>query len=199
MFFMSQYESNTLNNQSGDLKQPLNNGQNNVVFEGGTYNDPSTTTNDVEKNDDLEHGDHGTTTMTPTNDLPIESSDANNDFQADDDDDFDDTVGEDNLDDEDGFNANSNDPTERELTKTWLGNEKTVHEAGAKGLEGEPMGGHNFGTSEIEEKNNRDASSSEHHSLGLGNSALQQPSEEISNPPAVEHSDDEAPVSKAAD
>jgi hypothetical protein len=196
---MSQYESNTLNNQSGDLEQPSTNGQNKVVFEGGTYNDPSTTTNDVEKNDDLEHGDHGTTTMTPTNDLPNESTDSNNDFQADDDDDFDDTVGEDDLDDEDGFNTNSDDPTERELTKTWMGNEKDIYEAGAKGLEGEPMGGHNFGTTELEQKNNRDASDSEHHNLGLGNSALQQPSEEISNPPSVENDEDDAPNTKVPD
>ena len=93
---------------------------------------------------------------------------------------------EDNLPDKDGFNANSDDPTERELTKTWIGNEKSVHEAGAKGLEGEPMGGQNFGTSELELKNERDQSDSETHSQGWGNSALQTPSEEISNPPEIE-------------
>ncbi|MGI4020903.1 MAG: hypothetical protein ACRYFA_05305 [Janthinobacterium lividum] len=192
---MSQYENNTLDNQLGDLKQTSN--QNKVVFDGGTYGDPKTTVADVEKNDDLEYGDHGTTTMSPTNDAPKESDTA--DFDRDDDEDFEDSIGEDDLEDEDGFNANSDDPTEQELTKTWIGNEKNIHEAGAKGLEGEPMGGHNFGTSELEQKNDRDASSSEHHSLGLGNSALNQPSEEISNPPEVESSDDEAPRKKMAD
>lgn len=196
---MSQSDNNTLNDQDY-LKKPTANSANagKIVFEGGTYSDRPTTETDVEKNDDLEYGDHGTTTMTPTNDLPSESSDENFDLDGDDDDDFDDTVGEDNLDDEDGFNANSDDPTERELTKTWMGNEKTIHEAGAKGLEGEPMGGHNFGTTELEQKNNRDASDTEHHSLGLGNSALNQPSEEISNPADVE-SDESYPQKKVDD
>ncbi|MGI4803505.1 MAG: hypothetical protein ACRYFL_01945 [Janthinobacterium lividum] len=180
---MSQYENDTLNHQTDGSNNTPN--QNKVVWDGGTYSDKPTTENDVQQNDDEEHGDHGTTTMTPTNDLPRESNESSS-FDADDDEDFDDTVGEDDLDDEDGFNANSDDPTERELTKTWMGNEKSVHEAEAKGLEGEPMGGHNFGTSELEQKNNRDASDSEHHSLGLGNSALNQPSEEISNPPEIE-------------
>lgn len=189
---MNLYENNTLDNQSGFLKETADDNQNKTVFEGGTYSDKPTTKNDVEKNDDLEHGDHGTTTMTPTN----EASDSVID---DDDEDFDDTVGEDNLADEDGFNANSDNPTERELTKTWMGNEKTIHEAGAKGLEGEPMGGQNFGTTELEQKNNRDASDSEHHSLGWGNSALNQPSEEISNPPEVENSEDNPPRKKVED
>ncbi len=198
---MSQYENNALNDLPDGLKQTSNNNlnQNTVVFEGGTYNNRPTTVADAEKNDDLEYGDHGTTTMNPTNDVPAESSDKADDFDSDDDEDFDDTVGEDDLDDEDGFNAKSNDPTERELTKTWIGNEKSIHEAGAKGLEGEPMGGHNFGITELEQKNNRDASDSEHHSLGLGNSALNQPSEEISNPPEVENSEDIAPRKKVDD
>lgn len=180
---MSQHENQLLNDQSDDLKNNPN--QNKVVWDGGSYSNKPTTEADVANNDDNEHGDHGTTTMSPTNDLPRESDEINK-FNADDDEDFDDTVGEDDLDDEDGFNANSDDPTEQELTKTWIGNEKTVHEAGAKGMEGEPMGGQNFGTTELEQKNNRDASDSEHHSLGLGNSALNQPSEEISNPPEIE-------------
>lgn len=198
---MNQYENNAFDDLPDGLKQTSNNNlnQNTVVFEGGTYNNRPTTVVDAEKNDDLEYGDHGTTTMNPTNDVPAEPSDKADDFDSDDDEDFDDTVGEDDLDDEDGCNANSNDPTERELTKTWIGNEKTIHEAGAKGLEGEPMGGHNFGTTELEQKNNRDASDSEHHSLGLGNSALNQPSEEISNPPEVENSEDIAPRKKVDD
>ena len=181
---MSQYENDSLKNQSDSLKETSS--QNKVVFEGGSYSDQPTTTADVEKNDDLEYGDHGTTTMTPTND-PTKSVNGTKDFDDDDDENFDDTVGEDNLaDKDDGFNANSDDPTERELTKTWLGNEKTVHEAGSLGMEGEPMGGQNFGTSELEQKNTRDGSDSEVHSLGWGNSALNQPSEEISNPPEIE-------------
>ncbi|MVN22767.1 hypothetical protein [Mucilaginibacter arboris] len=198
---MSQYENDPLNYQSDNLKeQPKHNqNQGKVVFEGGTYSDKPTTETDVERNDDLEYGDHGTTTMTPTNDLPPESSNGTNDFDDDDDDDFDDTVGEDNLPDEDGFNANSDDPTEQELTKTWMGNEKTVHEAGSKGMEGEPMGGQNFGKTELEQKNSSDASDREHHSLGLGNSALQQPSEEISNPPSIESSVDNPPYKKVDD
>lgn len=44
--------------------------------------------------------------------------------------------------------------------------------SGAKGLKGEPMGGHNFGTSELQEKNNQDASDSRRPSLSLGNSVL---------------------------
>lgn len=195
---MSQYENNPLNNQSDYLKGTSNDrsNQNKVVFEGGTYSDASTTKADVERNDDLEHGDHGTTTMNPTNDLPKEAGEIN-DF--DDDDDLDDTVGEDNLDDADGYNDKSDDPTERELTKTWIGNERTVHEAGAKGMEGEPMGGQNFGSSELEQKNNRDASDSEHHSLGLGNSALNQPSEEISNPPEIEEGGEHPDFKKTDD
>ena len=190
---MSQYENNTLNH-SDDLKQTanLNQNQQKVVFEGGTYSNQPTTTADVLKNDDLEYGDHGTTTMNPTNELPTESSNDLNDFDKDDDEDFDDSTGEDDLEDEDGFNANSDDPTERELTKTWIGNEKTIHEAGAKGLEGEPMGGQNFGTSELEQKNVRDQSDEETHSQGWGNSALQTPSEEISNLPSVENDENEA-------
>ncbi len=195
---MSQHENQLLNDQSDDLKNNSNQNQNKVVWDGGSYSNKQTTEADVANNDDIEHGDHGTTTMNPTNDLPKESDEINN-FDDDNDEDFDDTVGEDDLDDEDGFNANSDDPTERELTKTWIGNEKTVHEAGAKGMEGEPMGGQNFGTTELEQKNNRDASDSEHHSLGLGNSALNQPSEEISNPPEVENSDDVAPRKKVDD
>jgi len=185
---MSQHENQLLNDQSDDLKNNPNQNQNKVVWDGGSYSNKPTTEADVANNDDIEHGDHGTTTMSPTNDLP-EEADKRADViedNKDDDEDFDDSVGEDDLDDEDGFNANSDDPTERELTKTWIGNEKTVHEAGAKGMEGEPMGGQNFGTTELEQKNNRDASDSEHHSLGLGNSALNQPSEEISNPPEIE-------------
>ncbi len=176
---MNEQDNSTLNDQADHLKKTSTYNQNTVVFDGGTYSNQPTTVADVEKNDDLEYGDHGTTTMTPTND-------ASDSVIDDEDEDFDDTVGEDNLDDEDGFNANSEDPTERELTKSWIGNEKTVHDAEIKGLEGEPMGGHNFGTTELEQKNNRDASSSKHHSLGLGSSALNQPSEEISNPPEVE-------------
>ena len=195
---MSQHENQLLNDQSDDLKNNSNQNQNKVVWDGGSYSNKQTTEADVANNDDIEHGDHGTTTMNPTNDLPKESDEINN-FDDDNDEDFDDTVGEDDLDDEDGFNANSDDPTERELTKTWIGNEKTVHEAGAKGMEGEPMGGQNFGTTELEQKNNRDASDSEHHSVGLGNSALNQPSEEISNPPEVENSDDVAPRKKVDD
>lgn len=192
--------NNTLNDHLDHLKETseYNQNQNQVVFDGGTYSNTPTTQEDVEKNDDLEHGDHGTTTMNPTNNLQKEG-DETNDFNKDNDEDFDDMVGEDNLDDEDGFNANSDDPTERELTKTWIGNEKTVHDAGIKGLEGEPMGGQNFGITELEQKNNRDASSSEHHSLGLGNSALNQPSEEISNPPEIENGDDMAPRKKVDD
>ena len=143
---MSQYENDTLSHQMDDLNNTPD--QNKVVWDGGTYSDKPTTERDVIENDDVERGDHGTTTMTPTNDLPLEANESSS-FDADDDDDFDDTVGEDDLDDEDGFNANSDDPTERELTKIWMGNEKSVHEAEAKGLEGEPMGGHNFGTTEL--------------------------------------------------
>lgn len=150
--------------------------------------------------------------MNPTNDLPKESDEINDfgddddnvfddkigsSFNDDDDDDFDDVVGEDDLDDADGFNANSNDTTERELTKTWIGNEKDIHDANTRSLEGDPVGGQNFGTSELEQKNNRDASGGNHHSLGLGNSALTQPSEEISNPPSIEN--DEAFPQKKVD
>ncbi len=196
---MNGHDNNTLDGQSDHLKgtSEYNQNQNKVVFEGGTYSNKQTTQADVDKNDDLEHGDHGTTTMNPTNNLPKEADEIN-DFDNDNDEDFDDTVGEDNLDDEDNFNANSDDPTERELTKTWIGNEKTVHDAGIKGLEGEPMGGQNFGTTELEQKNNRDASNTEHHSLGLGNSALNQPSEEISNPADIE-SDENYPQKKVDD
>ncbi|WP_299284971.1 hypothetical protein [uncultured Mucilaginibacter sp.] len=175
---MNQQDNSAFNGQTDRSKQTSSN-QNQVVWEGGSYSDKPTTEADVQKNDDLEFGDHGTTTMNPTNDATESSID-------DDDEDFDDNVGEDNLPDKDGFNANSDDPTERELTKTWIGNEKSVHEAGAKGLEGEPMGGQNFGTSELELKNERDQSDSETHSQGWGNSALQTPSEEISNPPEIE-------------
>ncbi len=194
---MNEYESNPLNNQSDYAKETSNNNPGKRIFDGGTYSDPSTTKTDVEKNDDREEGDHGTTTMNPTNDLPKESDAAG--FDDDDDEDFDDTTGEDDLDDSDGFNANSDDPTERELTKTWIGNEKTVHDADVTNLEGSPMGGQNFGTTELEQKNNRDASSSEHHSLGLGSSALNQPSEEISNPPEIEDGEDNPDRKKTYD
>lgn len=180
---MNQQENDTLNHQSDDLNKTPN--QNKVVWDGGTYSNEQTTERDLEQNDDSSNASAGTRSMTPT-DNSSEDSDESSSFNNDNDDDFDDTVGEDNLDDEDGFNANSDDPTERELTKSWIGNEKTVHDADTKSLEGAPMGGQNFGTSELEQKNNRDASSSEHHSLGLGSSALNQPSEEISNPPEIE-------------
>lgn len=176
-----------MNQQENNTSDP-----NKAIFDGGSYSDRPTTTTDAERNDDLEFGDHGTTTMNPTNDVTDTAMD-------DDDEDFDDTVGEDNLPEEDGFNANSDDPTERELTKTWIGNEKSIHEAGAKGLEGEPMGGHNFGTSELEEKNTRNQSDSETHSQGWGNSALQTPSEEISNPPEVEGSENDPERKKYGD
>lgn len=190
---MNDYDESALEKPNGHLEHRADNYKEDVanvnqpVFDGGTYSDKPTTQEDVLTNEDSERGDHGTTTMTPTDDLP-EEADANADEvkDNDDDEDFDDTVGEDNLPDKDGFNANSDDPTERELTKTWIGNEKSVHEAGAKGLEGEPMGGQNFGTSELELKNERDQSDSETHSQGWGNSALQTPSEEISNPPEIE-------------
>lgn len=186
---MSQYESGILD-QNDDLHTTSN--QNKVVWDGGTYSDKPTKERDVEQNDNSSNASGGTRSMTPTSNSSEDSGESSSN-DADDDEDFDDTVGEDNLADEDGFNANSDNPTESELTKTWIGNEKTVHEAGAKAMEGEPMGGHNFGTTELEQKNNRDASDSEHHSLGLGNSALNQPSEEISNPPEIEedgeHSD----------
>ncbi|RYE35452.1 MAG: hypothetical protein EOP42_06440 [Sphingobacteriaceae bacterium] len=180
---MSQYENDTLNHQTDDLNKTTD--QNKLVWDGGTYGDKPTTERDVEQNDNSDNASGGTRSMTPTDNSSDDSTESSN-FNSDDDEDLDDTVGEDDLDDEDGFNANSDDPTERELTKSWMGNEKSVHEAEAKGLEGEPMGGHNFGTTELEQKNNRDASSSEHHSLGLGNSALNQPSEEISNPAEIE-------------
>jgi hypothetical protein len=193
---MSQYQNDSLNNQSDYSKETPN--QNKGVFDGGTYSDKPTTTRDVEENDDLEYGDHGTTTMSPTND-PVKSVNGQ-DLDSDDDEDFDDTVGEDNLaDKDDGFNANSDDPTEQELTKTWLGGEKTVHEAGSPGMEGEPMGGQNFGVSETEQKNLRDQSDSETHSQGWGNSALQTPSEEISNPTSVEDDENDEPQKKVGD
>ncbi|MGI4750410.1 MAG: hypothetical protein ACRYFB_07240 [Janthinobacterium lividum] len=179
---MSQYENDTLNHQQDDLNKTSN--QNKVVWDGGTYSNKPTTERDVAQNDNSSDAEGGIRSMTPTNNSSDNTESSS--FDADDDEDFDDTVGEDDLDDADGFNANSDDPTERELTKTWMGNEKSVHEAEVKGLEGEPMGGHNFGTTELEQKNNHDASSSEHHSLGLGSSALNQPSEEISNPPEIE-------------
>jgi len=194
---MNQQDNNVLKDQNGFLKETSNNNQNQnkVVFEGGTYSNKPTTQADVEKNDDLEHGDHGTTTMTPTNDLPKEAYDETADDDRDDDEDFDDTVGEDHL----GFDADNDEPTERELTKTWIGNEKTVHDAGAKGLEGEPMGGQNFGKSELELQNDRDASDAETHSLGFGNSALNQPSEEISNPPEIEKGGEHPDLKKTDD
>lgn len=221
-FFMNEQDKSALKNQDGNFKQSsADKNENNVVFEGGTYSDEATTKADVENRNDMEHGDHSYTTQTYTEDLPKNAYQHSGDYvtpeandnsmkktnqnssykrptnsSAEDDDDFDDTVGEDNLPDEDGFNANSDDPTESELTKSWIGNEKSVHEAESKGLEGEPMGGHNFGTSEQEMKNNRDASDDEHHSLGLGNSALNQPSEEISNPPEVENGEVNPPHKK---
>ncbi|RYY30013.1 MAG: hypothetical protein EOP41_01550 [Sphingobacteriaceae bacterium] len=193
---MNQYDNDTLNQQTDDLNKKVN--QNTKVWDGGTYSDPSTTERDVAENDNSADASGGSRSMTPTN-KSDDHDDETSSFDSDDDDDFDDTVGEDDLDDKDGFNANSDDPTERELTKTWMGNEKSVHEAEAKGLEGEPMGGHNFGTSELEQKNNRDASSSEHHSLGLGSSALNQPSEEISNPPEIEDGSDNPDRKKTYD
>ncbi|WP_419802944.1 hypothetical protein [Mucilaginibacter sp.] len=180
---MNQHENDTLNHQTDGLNKTPD--QNKVVWEGGTYSNEQTTERDVAHNDNSANASAGNRSMTPTKN-PENSSGENSSFDRDDDEDFDDTVGEDNLNNEDGFNANSDDPTERELTKTWMGNEKSVHDVEAKSLEGEPMGGQNFGTSELEQKNNRDASSHEHHSLGLGSSALNQPSEEISNPPEIE-------------
>ena len=192
---MNQQDNNVLKDQNGFLKETSNQNPNKVVFEGGTYSNKPTTQADVEKNDDLEHGDHGTTTMTPTNDLPKEAYDETADNNRDDDEDFEDTVGEDHL----GFDADNDEPTERELKKTWIGNEKTVHDASAKGLEGEPMGGHNFGKSELELKNDRDTSDAETHSLGWGNSALNTPSEEISNPPEIEEGGEHPDLKKTDD
>lgn len=205
---MNEQDKPAFRDQDGHAKQSAVSNPNDIVFDGGTYSDKPTTKADVENNDDMEHGDHSFTTQTYIDDLPKSAYEHSGDYVGkeakdnrvtntdkdrdgdinndDSDEDFDDTVGEDNLDDADGFNANSDDPTERELTKSWIGNEKTVHEAGSKSMEGEPMGGQNFGTSELEMKNNHDASDVEHHSLGLGNSALNQPSEEISNPPEIE-------------
>ena len=180
---MNENDQHAYNGQDGDAKQE---NKNTVVFDGGTYSDPATTKADVDENDDMEHGDHSYTTQTYTNDLPKNAYSESGNDDPESDDDFDDFVGEDDLPDADGFEANSDNPNERELTKTWIGNEKTMNDAKEKPLEGDPMGGENFGTSELEQKNNRDASSREHHSLGLGSSALNQPSEEISNPPEIE-------------
>ena len=82
---MNQQDNSAFNGQTDRSKQTSSN-QNQVVWDGGSYSDKPTTEADVQKNDDLEFGDHGTTTMNPTNDATDSSID-------DDDEDFDDNVG----------------------------------------------------------------------------------------------------------